>query len=75
MSGKAPCELPSHRAVVFLLRLRARLGAPGGRLGLPGACLSRTHPVAVLLLRGRFGTPKACQHTEGLLLYRERLFL
>ena len=68
MSGKAPCELLSRWAVVFLLRLWARLGAPG-------ACLSRTHPVAVLLLRGRLGAPKAGQHTEGLLLDRARLFL
>lgn len=68
MSGKAPCELPSRWAVVFLLCLWARLGSPG-------ACLSRNHPVVVLLLRGRLGALKARQHTEGLLFYRERLFL
>lgn len=71
MSGKALCELPSLG--------RGVPSSPPGEAGSSwrpaGCCLSRTHPVAVLLLRGRLGAPKAPQHTEGLLLYRERLFL
>lgn len=46
--------------------------------GWGGCCLEPACSVltllAVLLLRGCLGAPKARQHTEGLLLYRERLF-
>ena len=61
------------RAAVTLGR-----GVPSPPLGEAGRSWSlpvRTHPVAVLLLRGRLGAPKARQHTEGLLLDRARLFL
>ena len=75
-SGRGRGLPATHRAAAAGAR---KSGAARGSVPRWGGChLEPACPVlallAVLLLRGCLGAPKARQHTEGLLLYRERLF-